>query len=440
MNTILIKNGIIVTLGENNKVLRGHALLIEGNKIKKIAPEAEFTGKYDKVIDAHGRVVMPGFINAHMHYYSTFSRGLCKAKPSTNFLEVLDNLWWRLDKKLTLEDTYYSALIPMIEAVKHGTTTMIDHHASPYHILGSLHEIEKASNLVGLRNSLCYEVSDRDGEQRAEEGLKENYEFAKYASRLNNNSIKALFGLHASFTVSDKTLGKAVEMAKDAGVGFHVHVAEGLADVEKCQAEHGCRVIERFHKAGVLGNKTIAAHCVHINEHEMDLVKETDTAIVQNPESNANNAIGTGDMVKIAAKGILLGMGTDAMTVRMTNSLRMAVWMQHLTHDPSQGFMEPVNALAFNNAKIANRYFEGIGVLKEGYMADIVIMDYLAPSPFDENNFAGHLVFGMSDAIADTTIADGKVLMENKVLKLNFDVEEAYAKSAELAAKLWERF
>ena len=175
MNTILIKNGIIITLGDNNKVLRGHALLIEGNKIKKIAPEAEFTGKYDKVIDAHGRAVMPGFINAHMHYYSTFSRGLGKAKPSTNFLEVLDNLWWRLDKKLTLEDTYYSALIPMIEAVKHGTTTMIDHHASPYHILGSLHEIEKASNLVGLRNSLCYEVSDRDGEQRAEEGLKENY-------------------------------------------------------------------------------------------------------------------------------------------------------------------------------------------------------------------------------------------------------------------------
>jgi len=440
MNTILIKNGTIITLGAVNKVLRGQALLIEGNKIAKIAPEADFTGRYDKVIDAHGKIIMPGFINAHMHYYSTFSRGLGKAAPSTNFLEVLDNLWWRLDKKLTLEDTYYSALIPMIEAVKHGCTTLIDHHASPYHITGSLHAIEKAGNEVGLRNSLCYEVSDRDGEARAEEGLKENYDFAKYAGSLNSNRLKALFGLHASFTLSDKTLGRAVELAADAGVGFHVHVAEGLADVEKCQAEHGCRIIERFNKFGILGNKTIAAHCVHIDEHEMDIVKETGTAIVQNPESNANNAIGTGDMVKIAGKGILLGLGSDAMTVNMFDELRMAVWMQHLTHDPSKGFMEPVNALTVNNARIANRYFEGIGELREGCAADIIIMDYYPATPFDAGNFAGHLVFGISGAQTDTTIADGRILMENKRLCLDLDEKEVYAKSAELARKLWERF
>lgn len=440
MKTILIKNGTIVTFGEHNKILKGYALLIQGGLIKKIAPQEEFTDKYSKVIDAHGKLVMPGFINAHMHYYSTFSRGLTKAVPATNFVDILNNLWWRLDKKLTLEDNYYSAVIPMIDAVKKGVTTLIDHHASPFAITGSLKAIEKASREIGLRSCLCYEVSDRDGEEKANEGLQENYEFAKYASSLKDNMIKAMFGLHASFTLSDKSMEQAAKLGNDANVGFHIHVAESQSDQLDCETNHKMRVIERLHKFGMLGNKTITAHCVHINENEMDLIKESDTAIVQNPQSNANNSVGIGDMVKIASKGILLGLGTDAMTVNMFEELRMGVWMQHLKHDSSKGFIEPVNALIVNNAKIANRYFTGLGELKEGNAADVILMDYFPPTPMDESNFAGHLVFGISQSRVDTTICAGKVLMENKKLKLKVDEEEISAKSEEACKKFWDRF
>ncbi|HOW89688.1 MAG TPA: amidohydrolase family protein, partial [Elusimicrobiales bacterium] len=184
--TILIKNAVIATLGTANRVLKGHAILIENGLIKKIAPQKSFKGRYSKVLDGAGKLAMPGFINAHMHFYSTFARGLIKAAPSRNFTEVLENLWWRLDKRLTNADTYYSSLIPLIEAVRKGTTTIIDHHASPFSVRGSLKAVEKAVRETGLRASLCYELSDRDGAAVSEAGLEENSDFIKYAAALDD--------------------------------------------------------------------------------------------------------------------------------------------------------------------------------------------------------------------------------------------------------------
>ena len=440
MKNILIKNGTIVTLGEKNRVLTGHALLIENGLIKKIAPQKSFKGKYGKVIDAHGKVVMPGFINAHMHFYSTFARGLGKAEPSKNFTEVLNNLWWRLDKKLGVEDSYYSAVIPLINAVRRGTTTLIDHHASPFAITGSLAAIEKASREVGLRSCLCYEVSDRDGDGKAGEGLDENSAFIESCREKNDNMIKAMFGLHASFTLSDSTLEEAAYRGHKLGAGFHIHCAESQADQLHAESHHRLRVVERLRGFGILGNKSITAHCVHVSPAELEMLKETGTAVVHNPQSNANNSVGIADIVDMARRGVLVGLGTDAMTVNMFEELREAVWLQHLKHDPSQGFMEPVNALTVNNAKIANRYFKNVGELKEGWAADVILMDYFPPTPFDASNFAGHLVFGLSQSQVDTTICAGKVLMENKELKLDLDEEEVSAKSLELAKKLWAKF
>lgn len=439
--TILIKNGIIITLGEPNKVLYGHSLLIENGLIKKIAPTNSFTGSYDKIIDASGKVVMPGFINAHMHFYSTLVRGYGKAAPSKDFNEVLQNLWWRLDKKLVLEDCYYSTLIPAINAIRHGTTTLIDHHASPFAVRGSLTQIAKAVKEVGLRASLCYEVSDRDGQKIADEGLEENVDFIKECNKNNDNQFKALFGLHASFTIGEQTLEKAAMLGKELGVGFHVHTAEAVSDQIHCETNHKMRVVERFNKFGILGEKSIAAHCVHINEKEMELLAETKTAVAHNPQSNMNNAVGVADIIKMQNKGVLVGLGTDAMTVNMMEEVRVALWLQHLYQkNPSVGFVEAISTLLFNNSKIANRYWNPkIGELKENYAADVILIDYFPPTPLDESTFLGHFMFGITQSIVDTTIIDGKILMENRKLQIDIDEERINARARELAKELWER-
>ncbi|MBI5403022.1 MAG: putative aminohydrolase SsnA [Ignavibacteriae bacterium] len=441
-NTLLIKNGIIISLGDNSKVLYNHSILLENGLIKKIAPSSEFKEKYDKVIDASGKVVLPGFINAHMHFYSTLVRGLGKAKPSGNFVEVLENLWWRLDKVLLPEDNYYSALIMLINGIKRGTTTFIDHHSSPHAVTGSLQQIAKAVKETGLRASLCYELSDRDGEKIAEEGLSENYEFIKYTQKNNDEFLKALFGLHASFTISDKTLEKASKLGNELNSGFHIHVAEAESDEEYNLKNFGMRVVGRLNKFGILGSKTIAAHCVHVNENEMNLLKDTQTIVVHNPQSNLNNAVGIADVVKMANKGVLVGLGTDAMTVNMIEEVRVAMWTQHLKqNNPTAGFIEIASTLFFNNAKIANRYWNNpLGKIEEGAAGDIVLIDYNPPTPLDENTVLGHLIFGISQADTDTTIVNGKVLMENRKLNLDIDEEAIAVKARELTVKLWKRF
>lgn len=441
-NNILIKNGIIITLGEKNKVLYNHNLVISEGKIKSITENVPTDTKFDKVIDADGKLVMPGFINSHMHFYSTLVRGLGKAEPAHTFQEVLENLWWRLDKKLSLEDTYYSALVMLIQSIKFGTTTLIDHHASPGVIKGSLMEIARAVKETGLRASLCYELSDRDGEQKSQEGIEENEDFIKYCNSENSEYLKAMFGLHASFTIEDATLQKASEIGNKYNSGFHVHVAEALSDQTTTREKFGNSVVERFNDFKILGKKTIAAHCIHIDGGEMDLLSDTGTMVAHNPQSNMNNAVGIADIIMLQEKGILVGLGTDAMTVNMLEEVRAAMWAQHLhNEDPAVGFMEIVNTLFFNNAKIANRFWGNkIGVLEEGAAADVILLDYFSPTPLNDNTVLGHFIFGLSNAKVDTTIVNGKVLMENQKLLIDLDEAEVNAKAREITAKLWDRF
>jgi putative selenium metabolism protein SsnA len=444
MPNLLIQNGIIITLGENNRVLYDHAILIEDGLIKKIAKKNDIQGSFDKIIDAKGKVVMPGLINAHMHFYSTMVRGLGKASPSKNFQEVLENLWWRLDRKLMLEDSYYSALIMLLNAIRHGTTTFIDHHASPFAITGSLQEIAKAIKQTGLRGCLCYELSDRDGPKIAQEGIEENVAFIEYCNIHADDQLKALFGLHASFTITEKTLEIAAKLGHDLKTGFHVHTAEALSDQEATLKLTGKRVVERFKAYGILGPRTITAHCVHINDAEMDMLAATDTMVVHNPQSNMNNAVGIADIIKMQQKGILVGLGTDAMTVNMLEEVRVALWAQHLrANNPTCGFMEVANTLFNNNAKIANRIWNDVkvGALEAGWAGDVILIDYEPPTPLDAMTVLGHLIFGISQCQVDTTIVKGKVLMERKQLLLDIDDEAVIAQnSKELAAKLWERF
>ncbi|TAK95693.1 MAG: putative aminohydrolase SsnA [Verrucomicrobia bacterium] len=440
-NSLLIENGTVLTLGKTSKVLAGHSVLITDGLVAKIAPKKTIKNFRGKRIDATGKVLLPGFINAHTHFYSSFARGLTKARPSKNFNEVLKHLWWRLDSALTTEDCYYSALIALLGSIRHGTTTLIDHHASPQAVVGSLGAIERAVRETGLRACLCYELSDRDGAGIAKEGLAENAWFIRQCQQQNDSRVRALFGLHASFTLSDATLEKAATLGQMLCAGFHIHVAEAQSDQDWALKHCGKRVVECLKKFEILGPRSIAAHCIHVNWREMELLAETKTAVVHNPQSNMNNAVGTANVIELMKRDVLVGLGTDAMTTNMLEELRVALWGQHLrAENPSVGFGEVTSALFTNNPKIAERIFGlRFGEISEGAAGDIAIFDYDPPTPLVDSNLFGHLVFGISQACCDTTIVGGRVLMENKKLALNLDVERINARARELAKDLWRR-
>ncbi len=438
----IIGNGLLITGGNNNKIINNGAVYIEDNIIKDFGDTVKIKNQYpdSNYTDAAGKVIMPGMICTHHHLYSTFACGL-GFKESHNFTEILNNLWWKLDKSLTLDDIYYSALIPLIKAVKSGTTTVIDHHASPNAITGSLDRLVDAVKEINVRTVLCYEVSDRDGEQKAEEGINENLRFIDKYSNFKDDLIGALFGLHASFTISDSTLKKITDAVKDYNVGFHIHVAEDSADVNDSLNKYNKRVVHRLSDAGILNNKSIAAHCIHINEQEMDILQKNKTAVINNPSSNMNNAVGTADILSMLKKNILVGLGTDGMTSNMFSEVNTAYLIQrHTQHKPNVAFAEAVDMLLKNNPVIASRYFKNkVGVIEKNAFADIIIVDYYPYTPINNDNFYGHFMFGIANAPVDTTIINGKTVMQNKQL-INIDEKSIHNKALKFAREIWDRF
>ncbi|MBS9778815.1 MAG: putative aminohydrolase SsnA [Campylobacteraceae bacterium] len=440
---ILIKNARVVTRDENNSFIENGAVLIDGKFIKEVGTTADLVKKYPdaEIKDAKNRLVMPGFINTHMHYYSTFARGMNpKSKAPTMFAEILTGVWWKLDKLLDLEGVYYSALMPMIDQIRFGVTSSIDHHASPNAVKGSLFKIEEAAKLAGVRSNLCYEISDRDGEKIAIEGIEENADFARHCKEANDDMIKGMFGFHASMTISDKTLDKSLQEAQDIGVGFHVHCAEGIEDVVDSIAKYDQRVIERWYKRGVLSDKSIAVHCINVKDWEIDMLRDSNVAVVTNPESNMGNTVGLTPMINMYHKGVLIGLGTDAYTADMMESLKVANFIvKHDAKDPTLGWMEAPSMLFENNRKIMNRFIDNeVGILKEGALADIIIVDYNAPTPVNGDNINGHVLFGLSGLNVDCTMVNGKFRMDEREL-VGIDFEEISSKSAECAKKVWAK-
>jgi putative selenium metabolism protein SsnA len=430
---MLITNSTLITFGEENRVIHDGAILIRGEHIADLGPAAELVAKYpaEEILDAQGKLAIPGLICAHTHFYGAFARGMAiPGEAPQNFPEILEKLWWQLDKALYWQDIRYSALVCLVDAIRHGTTTLIDHHASPCAIEGSLDIIAEAVEEAGVRACLCYEVTDRDGEEKAREGIRENERFIKVASRL-----------HASLTLSDETLERAVGVAKELGVGCHIHVAEDMADQRDSLRKSGLRVVERLKEFGVLGPKTIAAHCVHVDAYEMDILRETGTRVVHNPRSNMNNAVGTADVPGMLKRGINVGLGNDGFSNNMFTEMHAAYLVHKLNKgDPRVMGGDQVMQMAFqNNAQIANLFFpDPLGQLSVGALADVILVDYKLTTPLTKGNFPWHVIFGMDGTGVDTTIVGGRVLMQNKQL-LTLDEEEICAKSRELAGKMWRR-
>ena len=355
----------------------------------------------------------------------------------TNFYEVLDGTWWAIDRRLTMEGTRASATALYMDSIKQGVTTIFDHHASYGEIPGTLHTIAEESKRLGLRSCLCYEVSDRDGEEKCLQAIAENADFITECQQRKDPMLAAMFGGHALFTISDKTFDRMVE-ANNGRTGYHIHVSEGMNDVYDSLQNYGRRPVQRLQDHGILGPKTILGHCIHVNTAEMEIIKETGTMVVNNPESNMGNAIGICPVLQLYKRGILLGMGTDAYTNDMLESLKVALCSQRSQNClPNVGWCEVTDMLFKNNTKIGAKYFpDELGVLKAGAAADIIVMDYKPFTPFSDENIDGHMIFGMTGRQCQTTIAAGKVLMRDREL-VGIDEEAENAHILEAAKKLW---
>ena len=437
---LIIGNGRLITWSETNPYLENGAVVLDGDAVKETGTLEAMRAKYPEaeLVDARGGVIMPGLINVHTHIYSGLARGLAiDGFAPANFLEVLEGQWWNINRHLTLDGTKACAYATVLDCIRDGVTTIFDHHASFGEIPGSLFAIKDVCAELGMRACLCYEVSERDGAEKCAQSIRENADFAKWAKNENSDMIKAMFGGHALFTISDKTFQEMVK-ANDGMTGFHIHVAEGMDDVYDALKNYGCRPVNRLLYNGILGEKTMLGHCIHVSPAEMDIIKETNTMVCHNPQSNMGNAVGCSPVLKLWEKGILIGLGTDAYTHDMLESLKVLLPMQrHNACDPSVGWAEAMGMLFRNNPAICARYFrKPLGVLEPGAAADVIVMDYKPFTPFGAENIDGHMLFGMMGKNCRTTIINGKVLYKDREF-VGIDEDALNAWTLEQAKKLW---
>jgi len=443
---MLITNAKLITWEEENQILEDHALFIEGGLIKDLGPQSELGSRYPDAtqIDAGGQFVMPGNTCTHTHFYGAYARGMAIPGPAPkDFPEILEKLWWPLDLALDQEAVRYSALIMLIDAIKHGTTTLIDHHASPNALSGSLDVIADAVDQSGLRAVLCYEVTDRNGDEGAKNGIEENMRFIERGrvENIADGRIVGTFGLHASLTLSDKTLAACKEAAGD-GIGFHIHVAEHEADEYDSLSKSGVRVVDRLHRHGILGPRTIVAHVVHIDAREAAILAETGTWVTHQPRSNMNNGVGAAAVESLLRMGVPVGIGTDGFSHVMWAEWKAAYLLHKVWHrDPRRmNGMDLVKMGVYNNAALAGTFFpHALGVIMPGAHADLIFVDYHPNTPVTPGNLPWHIVFGFNESMVTTTIVAGELLMRDREI-LTLDEAKISAEARALAPDVWARY
>jgi len=444
---MLISNARLITWGSPNQILDDHGLFIEDDKIKEIGPSSELIEKHPTAerLDAHGQYVMPGNINAHGHYYSAFACGISiPGDAPISLPTILHKLWWPFDKALTAEDVRYSVWNGVIDAIKHGTTTMFDHHSSPNCIDGVLDLIAEVVEEAGLRSILCFEVTDRDGPERARAGIEENVRFIRRCShaKVAAGRVKANFGIHAPMTVSEATLAACRE-AMPEGTGYHLHVAEH----EYCQfrslAMAGTRSVDRLHNHHILGERTILAHAIHLDAREVNLIAESSSWVSHQPRNNQNAADGVAEIESYIRAGVRTCLGNDGLSNTMWREAEAAYFLQKIHHRDSRRLSgdQLVKMAIYNNAALASAYFPEapLGLIEPGAYADLIFVDYHPATPMSVENLVGHLLFGFNESMIITTIVNGQVLMKDRLL-LGLDEERIKARSREIVPAFWKRY
>lgn len=443
MSELLITNATLITLGDDPRILSGQALRIADGRIAALGESKDLEALHPALarIDAAGQFVMPGSICAHTHFYGAYARGMAIPGPAPkDFPQILRQLWWPLDKALDRDSVRASALVCLVDAIKHGTTSLVDHHASPNFIEGSLDVIGEAVDAAGLRALLCYEVTDRDGMDKMQAGVAENLRFMTASA--THPRIRGTFGLHASLTLNNESL-RACADAIPAAAGFHIHVAEHEADEEDSLRRSGLTVVERLDRYGIWREPTIAAHCVHINAAERDILQERGVWVSHQPRSNMNNGVGAADIDGLLDEGIKLCLGNDGFSNNMWAEWKVAYLLQKVVNrDPRRANGMNIAQMAWqNNARLLERFFPGetIGEIAPGAVADLIFVDYQPFTPLTAGNLPWHLLFGFEASMVTTTICAGEVLMRDRAL-LTLDEAEIAAEALALAPSVWEKY
>lgn len=434
--SIWIRHGSVISPGENPKIIAPGRVLIEGDKIALVeADDGNALPASDNVIDASGCVVFPGQVLLHTHFYGYPARGMPPlGAPPRTFLDVLRRVWWPLDRALTLEAVKLSAQLYLWELLRAGITCAFDHHASYGAIHGSLNEITYAFNDVGLRGSTCFEISDRCGTKAIQSAIDENHLFIREtAPRFD---LAPFIGLHASFTLSDRTLSHVANLAEELDVGVHVHLCEGKTDRQLS----GKSPLNRFRRFGLLNEKSIFVHGIDLRPSEMDVLAESGATLALNPRSNLNNAVGLPNIKNLEAAGVRLTLGNDGFGANLCAEAQTALGaFSTSARDPSYGW-EFLNRILFvNNPEIAGRHLNKVlGVIESGSAADIAIFPYESPSPLNESNYFGHYLFGFGNTPARDVIVNGKIRLRDGV-PIGFDPESWAKEARKVFPKVWQQ-
>jgi putative selenium metabolism protein SsnA len=441
-----IINGKIVTATSPNKIFEGYTLEIKDKVIERIIPNDQFSSPIlsEEIIDANGQYILPGSICAHTHFYGAFARGMSiPGEPAQDFPEILNKLWWPLDRALDENSIRFSTQVCLIDAIKHGTTTLFDHHASQNFIHGSLDVIAEEVLNSGVRAALCYEVTDRDGEERTLQGISENMRFYESIknNRFSRDRLGSFFGLHAGLTLSDKTL----QLARDAApedLGFHIHVAEHSSDQNNSLNKYGMRVVNRLNRFNILGPNSIVVHGVHLDETELGLLANSNNWVTHQPRSNMNNGVGMAQVEAMDQAGIRVCLGNDGFSNAMWEEWKAAYLAHKLWHrDPRRMQASLIAKMAFsNNAALTSHTFQTeIGTLTEGSRADLIFVDYHPYTPVTEGNLPWHIVFGFDEGLITSTMVDGQFLMKNREL-LTLDEDKITSEAKAYAPRVWQKF
>jgi len=447
MNNRRIKNAVICQFLQGVFVPVFGDIIIEDELIQEIRPtsyndflkkpvEPKMTGSDegdDEEYDAQGRMVLPPLTNFHEHIYSRLSKGLPVTGKMDDFVEILENLWWKLDRTLSEQAVEVSAELAAIEAIKNGVLTLFDHHSSPDFIKDSENIIKKVLKTHELNAVLSYEVSDRNGIEKMKQAAEENISFIKYRTTAD---FKGQLGLHALFTLSDKTLKYIQDETRDLGCGYHIHAAEDIFDAQFSEEKYGLTICERLEKFNMLNKLTFLAHGNHLVERDFDLILKHNSSLIHNPDSNFNNAVGTLNIANVP-KEIPLLLGTDGMHCNMLKTIKMAfLTCRHINKSSVIGF-DIVDRILKNSFEIHDRFFGTTPRLRKGDSADFIVLDYCPYTPIDKHNFLGHFLYGACETQVKSVIKKGHFLMKDFVVDPE---EEVYKKAYNVSQEIREKF